>query len=742
MDNWREGTPIGNGILGGLVYGAAAHERIMLTHAYLWREKRQPELPDVSDILPEMRKLILDGQMPEADNLIVKALRDRGYEPHDAYPFPACDICIKHPLKNEFSKYSRELNMNRAESIVEYFDGDEKIIRKSFISRCDNIAVIEVEADAEIDITIHQPDTDRRIELPKNATTKRDGNYIFFKAEIDNTEHGAVAKIITNQNRRLVIVQLYVSGTSDEKFAYLKNYIDSLPESYDELMKRHLPVHEELFCACSFTLDDENYQKDAFNTELLDAAYYEKNLPNALTERLWAYGRYLLICGTEKNGLPCPLMGLWSGEYRAFWAFNMANINLEMIYWNALPGNLESLVTPIFDYYEEYMSDLEENSRKLFGCRGILLSAVTTPFGQKVSCMAPHIMNWTAGAGWVAQLYTDYYKFTGDTEFLKKRTLPFLRKTAEFYEDFLVWNDAETEWMVIPSVSPENHTSSYRSTSIQRGKEPSDGCQTSINAAMDIAIIKEVFSSLINLSDESTASDEDFKRWNRFLDSAPEYEFNEYDAPREWMHEDYPDRDEHRHQSHLYPMFPGFELARFSDDMTRKYRNGALRRLTVGLAHQSSWSHILNSHTFARCGDSQNALKCLSLVSKTSLIPNLFTLHNDWRDMGGTLQMKSAPFQIDANVGFTSAVQEMLVFSDIDRIDILPALPKDWKKGSVTNLATRCGCDVSIEWSGGKFSVEITAKRNCEFILYFPDCSSKEISMKKGDLISFENNPV
>jgi len=739
-DTWREGTPIGNGLHGALVYGAAANERIMLTHTYLWREKRQPEMPDVSDVLPKMRELILAGKMPEADGLIVAALRERGYEPHDAYPFPACDIRIDHALVDGFSHYSRELNMSRAESVVEYFDGDEKVVRRAFVSRSDDVVVIETEADAEIDLSLHYPDSGRQTELPKNAKKMRNdasdgGKYILFTAEIDSQSHGAAAKVTCKNGRKLIVVRLFTDGEPKEKLAELTAYIDALPNNYDVLMERHQTTHRELFESCEFSLDDDTHGRDSFNSELLDAAFFDENMPNALAERMWAYGRYLFVCGTAENGLPCPLMGLWSGEYRAFWAFNMANINLEMIYWNALPGNLESLVTPVFDYYEEYMDDLEDNARKMFGCGGILLSAVTTPHGQKASCMAPHIMNWTAGAGWIAQLYTDYWKFTGDKDFLAERALPFLRKTAEFYEDFLVWDKSRTKWTVIPSVSPENHTSSYRG-----GDEPADGCQTSINAAMDIAIIKEVFSGLADLSliCENSATADDIARWTKFLSGAPEYEFNEFNAPREWMHEDYPDRDEHRHQSHLYPVFPGVELAKKSREITEKYRNGALKRLSAGLAHQSSWSHVLNSHTFSRCNDGQNALKCLSLVAKTCTIANLFTLHNDWRDMGGTLQMQPAPFQIDAIIGFTSAVQEMLIFSDVSRVDILPALPAEWKKGNIKNVSTRAGAAISVNWDNGNCIYTVTAKRDCKFELHLADDSSKSMSLKAGQSIAGE----
>ena len=731
-DTWREGMPIGNGLHGALVYGAAANERIMLTHTSLWREARQPEMPDVSNVLPSMRQMILDGKVPQADRMISEELKNKGYEPRLSFPFPAADLHIKMPAKEGFSRYRRELCMDNAEAVVQYNDGDSLFRRRAFVSRVDDVLVVEANPGVEVDITIHVPDmvNAEEIELPQNIVTEHKGEWICFKAEIDHTEHGAVARVIRGE-KTLVICRLYTEGSNTSKWQELKEYITKLPEDYDLLLNRHIPEHSRLFSSCRFELKDDMYSSEDFNSTLLDAAYDEA-IPNALVERMWAYGRYLMVCGTTRGGLPCALTGLWSGEYRAFWAFNMANINLEMIYWQVLPGMMAELMLPVFDYYERNMDDLRENAQKLFGCRGIYLSAVSTPGGLKLNCLAPHIVNWTAGAGWIAQHYYEYWLFTRDEDFLHGRAMPFLRETAAFYEDFLVW-EGDT-WHVCPSVSPENHASTYRG-----GPELSEEMQTAIDAAMDVAVIKEVFAHLIELGSITGASNEDMSLWERFLKGAPEYEVNEYGAPREWLHEDFSDRDLHRHQSHLYPVFPGLELARSDDKTMQTYRKGGMRRMTVGLAHQTSWSLAQNANLMARVGDAENALKSLSLISRSTLLNNLFTVHNDWRGMGICLEMASAPFQIDANMGWTAAVQEMLLFSNIDRIDILPALPRQWGEGQIGPLATRAGVNVIINWSiaANTGKVELKALRDTWFHLYLPGNQAIELS-----LISNENKVI
>lgn len=363
-DNWREGTPLGNGLHGALVYGAAANERIMLSHTTLWREARQPEMPDVSYVLQKMRELILKGRIPEADRSILEELQRKEYIPNVGFPFPAADLNIKLPAKNGFLKYRRELLMDSAEAIVRYQDGNDFISRKAFVSRTDDVIVVEANTDVEVNITVHITDVVNAslVDMPKNSVTKYEGEWIYFKAEIDNIEHGAVARVIRGE-RTLILCRLYTEGNSKTKWQELKEYIERLPKDYDELLNRHLPEYSRLFNSCQLRLKDDKYSSEELNRTLLDAAY-DEGLPNALVERMWAYGRYLLICSTTKNGLPCALTGLWSGEYRAFWAFNMANINLEMIYWQVLPGMMTELMLPVFDYYERNFEDLKENARK------------------------------------------------------------------------------------------------------------------------------------------------------------------------------------------------------------------------------------------------------------------------------------------------------------------------------------------------------------------------------------------
>jgi alpha-L-fucosidase 2 len=415
-----------------------------------------------------------------------------------------------------------------------------------------------------------------------------------------------------------------------------------------------------------------------------------------------------------------------------------------MTYWHVLSGNLTEMMLPFFDYYDSGIEDFKENAKKLYGCSGIFLPAVTMPGHMKHLCLAPHITNWTAGAGWIAQHYYDYYIYTNDKEFLEKRAVPFMKETAKFYVEFVVWQ--RDHWHVCPSVSPENHTRNYRRNAKDLGESRSendleDGAQTSIDSTMDIAVIKELFYNLLEISNTTNLiTPEERKSYEKIIKGAIDYKINEFGAPREWLHEDFPDNDYHRHQSHLFPMFPGLEKTRIDEATNRMFRQGGLRRMTIGLGYQTSWSLIQNGNLMARVCDGELAFQSLNLIAKSCIMRNLFTTHNDWRRNGICLAFPIAPFQIDANIGWPSVIQEMLLFSNKNRLDILPALPRKWYKGKIGELRARCGVETTIEWDEKNYSTRITALRDTNFDLFLPDGSCEKIIMSKGEILLRKNH--
>lgn len=767
---WREALPSGNGVIGAAVYGGVYKETVLLNHANLWWKGVTKELPDVSGRLPAVRDLLKQGRAREADRVLPDALEEADYRAEHAVPLPLGDFHILMPSQQAFRDYTRELNMDSGEVTVSWNEGDVRYERGLFVSRVDDAVVYEIRASKRSRINckayfdLHDESDGVRpvdpdvLKLRDGMSCAGKGNVLFYAACNENAQDfGAVTTIhieegslsytdgafqITNASRVTFIIKCFATGHREHRWQELEGQLRQIPADYETLLQRHVREHARLFDAMSFRLD--HGEQERFNEEYLMEAYRGK-LSLAMIAKMWAYGRYLLISSTREGGQPCHLYGLWCGEYNALWTFHMVNENLQMIYWQAFSGNMPQILLPVFDYMDGKLDDFRMNASKLYGCRGIFVPAPTTPESGLLKINYPHIVHWISGAGWVAQFYAKYYDYTGDIAFLRDRALPFLYETSLFYEDYLMIGE-DGYYTVSPSVSPENTPGNYAKESLLYDLEAEDVMETTINATMDFAIAKEVLSNLIRLAPIVGYKLEEVEKWRSMLSKIPPYQVNEQGAIREWMHPDFTDNDQHRHLSHVYPLFPGTEMdserpTPLYDAFVQAVNN---RSQGESLKDQSNWSVMHLANTWAVIGDGDKAEHCLDRLARSSVLGNFFTLSNDWRDMGMSVNLPWAPFQIDANMGWSAAVQDMLMQSSAGKIRLLPALPKRWKRGEANGLLAYGGIEVSIRWDieRGQAQVELIAKASDSQVEIVMKEERRWIELKKNKLVELNFNQL
>ena len=726
---WREAIPLGNGTTGASVYGSVWDETIMLTHTDLWWRSRPQELPDVHYILPDIRKKLLENRAAEADLLMKNELDAYGYQPQMALPLPLCDLKIKMTTKHGFRNYRRNLNMATGEAEVVWDGGDRSYRRKCFVAYDSDIFVMEITEkercpfQCELLLDCHTIDDaqgtnaapEDLLPAERQPSATPDGHLFYSAQNDDGTFFGAVASVaadgatevkenhivVLGATKVTILIKNFIKAASREQLYQTRRKVDACRADYHALLESHVAAWQTRFLATSLHLHPR--AKQHCNEELLLDAY-QGEASDELLEKLWNYGRYLLLAASREGGNPCHLYGLWCGEYCGMWAFNMANENLQMIYWQALSGNMPELLLPVFDYVERLMDDFRLNAARLYGCRGIFIPAPTTPVTGVVQVILPHILHWTGGAGWIGQLYYHYYMCTRDMVFLKDRAIPYLKEVALFYEDFFVEGE-DGYYMTIPSNSPENSPGNYWDGEDGMGAV----METTMNATMDFAIAKETLTHLIEGCTLCGIEDEEITKWKCMRDKIPPYQINGDGAIREWMHEFFQDNYKHRHLSHLYPLFPGDEVHRETDPALYKaFALAAQKRLQIGINQQTGWSLAHLANIFARMQDGNQALECLDLLSRACVLRNLMTVHNDWRQMGIGVRMPWAPVQLDANMGITAALNEMLMQSYGDTILLLPALPDRLRKGNVTGLLTRQGILVDIHWDMNRMCFDVT----------------------------------
>jgi alpha-L-fucosidase 2 len=757
---WREAMPCGNGKFGAAVYGSIQRERILFNHEDLWDYAEATDQPDVGSLLPKARRLLQDGKRWEANDLYTDKLRDLGYRVKLGALLPLADLVVTMPSKHPFRNYRRQLDMATGEAVVTWRDGDADFERRLFVSRVDDVIVYWVRSSkprnlsATFGLAIHDlNDAAGRRGVPAKTplephSSAEDGCLAFQAKTQTGSNFGAVARVaalsgnsvvrgsqiaVDDADGALILIKLFAEGDPRIVVPQLKKELALFPVDYAGLLAPHAKTHGELFERVRLNLGASGAQRAQSNERLLLDAYGGE-LPTALVEKMWAYGRYLFISSCRPGGQPPSLLGRWCGDYEGFWTFNMANINIEMIYWQVLAGNLTELNLTLFDYYESMMDQFRRNAKNIFGCRGMMIPAPTTKGFGAVLGSTGHVLFWTGGAAWLAAHYYDHYRFTGDGDFLRNRALPFMRDAAHFYEDF-TFEDETGRLMFAPSNSPENAPGGYTDRSRPDGQQ-----EISLNAAMDIALCKELLTNLVEGAKESGMYLDEVPRWNGMLAKLPPYMINQDGAIKEWSRADLPDHYEHRHLSHMYAAFPGREVGR-DHPLYPAFRKAVDLRLSRGMSFQSGWSLMHAANILARWRDGDAAFEVLSRLGRTCVGSNLFTYHNDWRAMGLTLGAGGVPpFQIDANMGWTAAIQNMLLASDIGKVSVLPALPSQWPIGEISGLRCRGGISASLRWDLAKNLVELdlTAGRDQAVDVLFP----RRVGSLSGSSASIDGDTV
>lgn len=743
-NGWREGLPVGNGSLGALVYGRLAREVILLNHEWLWYGAMTPPVPDISGHLPKLRDLLLTKRYAEAQSFYAERLQEAGYVSGVARYQPGPDLIIQEEIDGGFTHYTRTLDFEKSEATVSWLESGQQGERNIFVSRPDQMLVVRCHGipgqtkRRKISLRPHElldaidfggKPLDIVIE---GRSWSVDGCLGMIGHIGDDCRWAAAVRVIAsgsevrlNENSIdvsgagdvLILVALVPGVGEDSEIATLAGELNRKATDYDTLLATHMREHQPLFNSAKLDLKCRDDQRQSSN-ELLLLEAYQGTLPLALAEKIHDFGRYLLICSSRSGGLPANLQGLWNGDYLPPWNgayFN--NENIQISYWQALPGNMPETVLPIFDLYEKLLPDFRENARKFFGCRGIALPLYLSPDSGLKRDQQAHALYWTGGAAWIAQIYFDYWLFTQDREFLRDRALPFLREVAAFYEDFLV-EDETGQYQMLPSNSPENFPigDTWETETIS----------VCINATMDFALLREVLTNL-QLGSQALGLDEsDLNKWRAMETKIPPYQINADGALKEWMHPDFQDNYLHRHQSHIYPLFPGLEITDESNPAIFQAGVKAVeKRLLIGLASQSGWSLAHMANNYARLGEGERALECLALLSRSCLGASLMMYHNDFRDMGISLELiwgRTAPLQLDANFGSTAAFSEMLIQSRIGSIKLLPALPPQWARGEMTGLMCRGGITVDLSWDvpSGIITAALTAISDISIRLTVP----------------------
>jgi alpha-L-fucosidase 2 len=738
---WTEALPVGNGRLGGMVFGGIPKEHIQFNEDSLWTGRpRDYSNPEAHKYLGEIRRLLFEGKQKEAETLAAQKfmsvpLRQERYQPFG-------DVWIEFEGSGESRDYERELDLDSAVATVLYRQDGITYSRSVFSSFPDQVLVVRLTADkpGALNFVISMTSPHQEAETSAQADTIiLKGRVAGYSQAQDNVYHPSVLKFesrlkvhecdgkvdragdklrITKAREVTVLLAAATSyvnyeDVSADPAARCEKILSSAVGPFDDLLERHVKDHQRLFHRVSLDLGTSPEAGKATDRRILD---FGKGNDPGLAALLFQYGRYLLIASSRPATQPANLQGLWNDQMAPPWESKYTtNINFEMNYWPAELTNLSGCHEPMFDLIGDCSITGRTTAKRHYDCPGWIVHHNTDIWRGAAPINASDHGIWVTGGAWMCQHLWWRFEFTQDREFLRTRAYPIMKQAALFFVDYLIEDPrSEEKWLISgPSNSPEIGG-------------------LVMGPTMDHQIIRNLFSSCIEAS-EILDVDAGLRKelrglWSRI---APN-QIGRLGQLQEWL-EDKDDPDnKHRHVSHLWGLHPGNEITR---EATPDLYEAARKSLEMRGDEGTGWSMGWKVNLWARLRDGDRAFKLLNKLMRLTgsslteyigggIYPNMFDAH--------------PPFQIDGNFGASSGIAEMLVQSHRrdargDHIlELLPALPSAWSEGSVRGLCARGGFEVDISWKGSKLaSAEIRSKAGRRCVVQYED-HALELETEKG----------
>jgi len=705
---WDYGFLTGNGRIGAVVYGDPAKETIVFNHERLYLPHRRPEICDLGQHFPEIRRIVRDKGHIAAREFSLQRAAEQGHFNYHSDPFHlAFELKLEMPAKGPVANYLRTTDFQTGEVSVHWSDDDAEYARKLFVSRPGNVAVLSItRPDAKrLHRTIATPpithdliDSELRVDKEwvtyHNAYAQSPGGYdnvvrVIAKGGRAQSDGKKIA--ISDADEVLLLVRIeWYDKLKDGSVEALKHDLLALPQDYRTLLQPHAAEHGEIFNRVTLDLgggDDRRLTTEELLKRASATAY--RRVPAALLEKMYDASRFYFICCAGE--LPPNLQGIWNGVFTAPWNGSYTfDTNVQNAMDSALSANMIEGMEGYFRLIESFLPDWRTNARKLFGARGIASQVVASPN----SGLNSHYGGswawqfWTPGAGWLASYFYDYYRYTGDRTFLANRAIPLMKEVALFYEDFLIEKDASGRYIFRPSLSPEVGS-----------------LLISDNSTLDIAVAKELLTNLIAACEELRIERENVGRWRAMLEKMPPYQIGPDGDLAEWADGSFRHLYNHRHHSPFYPLFRSFEFSPNTTPELWKAAKVALRKKSSQWLRnpRADWAGI----PFGRAFHAQSAayLGQGDLVEEVldSMADRVYpSLHMSLRPHGGI-------FNFDGNGAFPDIVNRSLAFSLDGTLDLLRSVPPSWQKGSIRGVLARGQIQIDrLAWDRPAGHIDLT----------------------------------